>query len=596
MKVAFLLFATAVAAVANAGGDFLTAVHSRSVRSLEGKWSYIVDPQETGFLDYRHNETTGGYFIDIPVNGYKRLIEHDFDRSAKMQIPGAWNCQDLRTFYYEGVMWFRTKFNYQKCKGRRTRLYFGAVNYESYVYLNGKKLGRHVGGFTPFDYDVTDVLVDGENSLVVKADNRRQISAVPTDIFDWWNWGGITREVLLVDLPDLHMRDVYLQAAKGNLKRLRGEISLSTAVAGEKTVIEIPELGIKAESVTDKTGTARFDIGAEPQPWSPENPKLYKVVFSHGDERVTDEIGFRTIEVVGDEIRLNGKKIFLRGACLHDEAEGAKGRVATRAEAETLIARAKKMNCNFLRLAHYPHHEYTVRAAEKAGIMVWGEIPAYWTISWDNPETLANAKAQLNALIRRDRSRANVIIWSVANETPHSDARDRFLTELVATARRADNTRLVSFAMETVLLEDGTRSLKDNLASLVDIASFNCYMGWYGFRELDAIPKIKWAIPWKKPVIVSEFGGGALAGLHGDEYDYFSEERQAAIYRANLKMYGKIKELSGLAPWILSDFRSPRRNRAQVQDGFNRKGLTDENGREKLAFQVMKSFYAEKAK
>jgi beta-glucuronidase len=92
------------------------------------------------------------------------------------------------------------------------------------------------------------------------------------------------------------------------------------------------------------------------------------------------------------------------------------------------------------------------------------------------------------------------------------------------------------------------------------------------------------------------FGGGALAGLHGDEYDYFSEERQAAIYRANLKMYGKIKELSGLAPWILSDFRSPRRNRAQVQDGFNRKGLTDENGREKLAFQVMKSFYAEKAK
>ena len=589
MAIRILAAASAAALTLGASADFITAAGARTARSLAGEWSYVVDPQETGFLDYRHQETPRGYFLDLPHDDPSLLFECDFDRSPRMRVPGAWNCQAPELLYYEGSVWLRTTFDAARRPGRRTVLRFGAVNYEAHVYLNGRKLGRHVGGFTPFDFDVTDLLREGRNSLVVKADSRRRRDGVPTDIFDWWNWGGVTGDVTLIDLPELYMADVYLQAAKGRLDLLEGEIELSERKAGERTAIEIPELGVRAEAETGADGRARFAIPARPEPWSPERPRLYRVAFVHGGERVEDDIGFRTVEAVGRELRLNGRRVFLRGACLHDEATGARGRVSTRAEAEELIARAKRLGCNFLRLAHYPHSEHTVRAAERAGIMLWSEIPTYWTIDWTNPGTLENARAQLRDNIRRDRSRCNVIIWSVANETPRSEARNAFLSELVRTVRAADPNRLVSFAMELRGHDDRSISVGDDLADLVDVVSFNQYTGWY--HPLKDAARISWVIPYEKPVIVSEFGGGAKLGLRGDESLRFSEDMQAAIYRENLKMLGRIDGLAGLAPWILSDFRSPRRNQAGVQDGFNRKGLTDEHGREKLAFGVLRDYY-----
>lgn len=587
-----IVLLTAASAFAAGPVPALTAAYGRAnVTSLNGAWHYIVDPQRIGYLDYRHQEKGDGFFLDLPHDDKYALIEYDFDRSPTMEVPGAWNGQVRELFHYEGALWLRTKFDCAAAgtAGRRFVLQFGAVNYEARVYLNGRKLGAHVGGFTPFAFDVTDLLKPSGNSLVAVVDNARRVESVPTDSFDWWNWGGITRDVQLFEVPVTYISDVYLQSAKGDAGRLKGGIALNPAVPGEKVTLSVPELGLSAEATTGPDGKAVFDLAAEPVLWCPENPKLYRVVFAHGDERVQDEIGFRTVERVGREIRLNGKKVFLKGVCLHDEASGAKDRVRTRADSEALVARAKKLGCNFLRLAHYPHNEFTVRTAEKAGILVWSEIPTYWTIAWENPDTLENAKRQLAENIRRDRSRANVIIWSVANETPRSEARNRFLTELVKAVRAADGTRLVTLAMELSGHDDSSITMRDDLEPLVDVVSFNQYTGWY--HPLKDTERIKWIIPYAKPVIVSEFGGGARYGLHGDENTRFSEEMQAAIYRENLKMLMKIDGISGLAPWILSDFRSPRRLQAGVQDGFNRKGLTDENGNEKMAFGVLKRFY-----
>ena len=211
-------------------------------------------------------------------------------------------------------------------------------------------------------------------------------------------------------------------------------------------------------------------------------------------------------------------------------------------------------------------------------------------IDWGNPATYENAKAQMLDAIRRDRSRANVIIWSVANETPRCPERDEFLRKLIAEVRRADDTRLVSLAMELSRVSGNTVSVHDNLADAVDIVAFNEYIGWY--RPMQEAAGTTWDIPYHKPVVVSEFGAGAKHGFYGDANTRFSEAMQAEVYRGNIPMIMGIKGISGMSPWVLSDFRSPRRNLDGVQDGFNRKGLTDEFGQEKRAFGVLRDFYA----
>jgi beta-glucuronidase len=284
----------------------------------------------------------------------------------------------------------------------------------------------------------------------------------------------------------------------------------------------------------------------------------------------------------------NGEEIFLKGVCIHDEAPGG-GRVTTREEVLENIRRAKSLGCNFVRLAHYPHIEMMVKECEKAGLLVWSEIPLYWMIDWNNSATYASAESQLKEMIGRDVRRANVIIWSIANETVPSKKRNEFLKRLAQKARSLDSTRLISMAMEVTYLEDGTYTIKDELNTEVDIISFNEYFGWY--VQSKDIPNALWRIPFDKPVIISEFGGGAVAGRHGGVKDRWSEEMQKDIYEKNVKMFGGIKNLSGTCPWILNDFRSPRRPLAGVQDGYNRKGLFAPDGSEKLAAGVMRKYY-----
>lgn len=344
--------------------------------------------------------------------------------------------------------------------------------------------------------------------------------------------------------------------------------------------------------MTDLEGRAELSIKAKPTLWCPENPKLYTVTISHEEEVISDEIGFRCIETKDKEILLNGKQIFLRGVSIHEEAPFCQGRTHSAEQAHTLLSWAKEMGCNYVRLAHYPHSELEVREAEKMGIMVWSEIPVYWTISWQNPDTYANAQRQLHDMIYRDKNRAAVVIWSIANETPHSEPRDLFLSNLAKYARTQDNSRLISMAMEVTSASNYHNKLNDNMNEFVDVVSFNQYVGWY--RDTQDAPKMTWEVPYNKPVIVSEFGGGALYGWHADKETRFSEEFQENLYRENLKMLDKIDGLSGLSPWILVDFRSPARYLPDVQDFFNRKGLISSDGQKKMAFYVMQEYYRNK--
>ena len=581
-------------------------VYARQSVSLNGDWNYFADPQEQGYYDYRINPTRWGYFLNAKPQRPSDLVEYDFDACPTMRVPGDWNTQDEQLFLYEGTVWFKKDFEVKgeelsvKNEEKRHLLYFGAVNYEAIVYVNGKMAGRHVGGFTPFCYDVTDLVKEGKNNVIVKVDNKRHANNVPTQIFDWWNCGGITRDVLLLTVGETYIEDYMLQLSrntkvenrKSNRRFLDFSLVLNRKEAGQEVKLSIPELKIKQKFSTDAEGkiNAQFSIpNSQLKLWSPETPILYKVEIQRGDEVIKDEIGFRTIETRGRQLLLNGKPIFLRGVCSHEETAYTSRRCNSAEDADTLLSWARQLGCNFIRLAHYPHNEHAVREAERQGFLLWSEIPVYWTISWKNEKTYANAENQLRSMISRDHNRAAIIIWSLANETPHSDARDAFLGRLATTARGLDSTRLLSMAMEVTGASNYVNRLQDNMNKYVDVVSFNQYIGWY--RDVNDAPKMKWEIPYEKPVIISEFGGGAKAGLHGDKGQRWTEEFQENLYRENLAMLDKIEGLAGTCPWVLKDFRSPRRPLPGIQDGFNRKGLFSDKGQRKLAFYVLREWY-----
>ena len=564
-------------------------VNAYETMSLNGEWNYIVDVQEEGYYDYRMKPTQWGFFQNAKPQRPEDLIEYDFDKSPTMQIPGDWNTQDERLFFYEGTVWFKKSFQAVSMQDYRTLLYFGAVNYDCHVWVNGKEVGHHVGGFTPFNYDISDLLIEGENTIIVKVDNKRHAENVPTQIFDWWNYGGITRDVKLIKVPPVYLEDYNLQLTSLEGRRLSFSVKLNKSEADHTVTLNIPELKIKKTIKTAADGTASVNMKAKPQLWSPENPKRYQVEITLDNSTIGDSIGFRMIETRGKQILLNGQPIFLKGISIHEEKPNGGGRANSTADAHTLLSWAKELGCNFVRLAHYPHNEYMVREAERMGILVWSEIPCYWTIAWKNPKTYENACNQLTDMISRDHNRANVIIWSIANETPHSAERDAFLSRLAKQARSLDSTRLISMAMEVTGASNYVNRLNDNMNEYVDVVSFNQYIGWY--RDVNDAPKMTWEIPYDKPVIISEFGGGAKFGYHGAKNQRWTEEFQENLYRENTAMLDKIDGLAGTTPWILKDFRSPRRVLPGIQDYYNRKGLFSDKGEKKLAFYVLKQWY-----
>ena len=562
-------------------------VSGRKTTSLNGAWHIIIDPLESGL--------NAKYFRNRKPKDKSDLVEYDFEASETLNVPGDWNTQKEKLLFYEGPVWYEKTFSYAKREHTRVFVYFGAVNYRSRIYLNGEALGEHEGGFTPFDFEVTKLLRDGENFIVVEASNQRRNDAVPGLNTDWWNYGGITRDVLLIETPETFIHDYWVQLAKGSHDQIDGWVQLDgDRLPQQRVSIEIAEAGIKTSAVTDADGRAAFHLPAKLQLWSPKNPKLYDVLISSGDDALHDSIGFRTVETRGSQILLNGEPIFLRGISLHEEAPIRGGRAYSADDAQTLLGWAKELGCNFVRLAHYPHNENEIRLADRMGLLVWSEIPVYWDFSWDSPATLANAQLQLKDMIARDHNRASVILWSLSNETPVKPDRLTFLRTLAEDARTLDSTRLITSAMNSAEDDGPDRHIfRDPLGEFLDVLGLNEYYGWYVGRPDDA-DRQTWTSAYDKPLIISEFGGSAAYGRHGDAATRWTEEYQANLFVHQLNMVNKIPHLAGLSPWVLMDFRSPRRPLPGIQDYYNRKGLFSNAGQRKQAFFVLQKFYQDR--
>lgn len=565
----------------------LSNVLLRDRQSLDGSWRAIIDPYDSGYINILGEADRRGWFRDFTPRSPSDRVEYDFDASHEIEVPGDWNTQDAALLYYEGTVWYRTKFEGRPEGSSRFFLHFGAANHTCRVFVDGEELATHVGGFGPFAVEVTGRAGPGEHSLIVQVNNRREPDRIPAMRTDWWNFGGITRSVDLIEVPETFLRDAWLTMDANG--RIVGGATVDGSIQPEITV-ELPDLGLSA-TVVD--GAVELDAPADIARWHPGNPVLHRVRWTCGDDVLEDHVGFRTVRVDGAKILVNDEETFLKGISLHGEGPTGGKRAAGPDDAASLLGWAVELGANFVRLAHYQHDEHMVREADRLGLLSWCELPVYWGIAFGDADVLANALSQTDELVVRDRSRASTILWSVANETLPGPERDRFLTTLAERVRELDPTRLTTCALLTLPSNDPVAHITDPLGDVIDVVAINQYLGWY-YGDRDTIAETRFTTAFGKPIVFSELGAGAKYGNHGTEDEIWTEEFQAAIYREQIAMIAGHDECAGMSPWILKDFRTPLRVLPAIQDGYNRKGLVSEEGERKLAFDVLRAFYAER--
>ena len=556
----------------------------RKKESLNGNWHFTIDPYDTGL------RSNWQILEAQDASGKKLPWDYDYDGGDDIPVPSCWNLYRPEYFYYEGSAWYSRSFSYcPEMDGERVFLRVGAANYDTKVFLNEEFLGNHYGGSTPFYIELTGKLKE-RNIIQLCVNNHRTLDRVPMRNTDWFNYGGVYRDVDLYRLPENFIKKFFIcLAPDDSYQTIQVDVAVAKEDSEDEVLFEIPELNI-SKSVKLQNGSCRFTVKAQLELWTPEHPRLYETIITCRDDQIRDRVGFRQIKVQGTQILLNGKEIFLRGICVHED-DAELGKSSNEADIRRRFADAKELGCNFMRLAHYPHTELAAKIADEVGLLLWEEIPVYWAIDFENPHTYQDAENQLIELIQRDRNRASVIIWSVGNENPDSDPRLSFMSRLAQTAKRWDPSRLVSAAC---LVNHVKIKIEDRLTAYLDVIGMNEYYGWYNrdFSELVSLGKN--SSP-DKPVIISETGADALAGYHSSGTDLFSEEYMEKVYQKQVEIIRKLDYIKGFSPWILYDFRASRRYN-KYQKGYNRKGLiaADKKTR-KLAFYVLQRFYREKA-
>lgn len=447
-----------------APAPLMANVQGRGSTSLNGKWHIVVDEHSIGAKGLFGK----AYFEEPdPLTGMA-LVEFSFDERRQLEVPGDWNSQDERLFRYRDVVWYQRNVEVEKREGERYFLHFDGVNYKAHVYLNGKPLGMHVGGYTAFNIEATDAIRDGSNYLAVRVDAYLDDATIPTKrTSDFFKYGGIVRDVSLVAVPETFTRQYHVYLDDLDSKRIAGWVQLDGASAAKQEVtVTIPEIKASVTATTDAEGRAEFTLdGKKLSLWSPDKPKLYDVSIEANGHKVGDRIGFRSIETRGKQIVLNGELVFLKGISLHDESTLHPGMANSRADAEAQLKLVKELNGNYIRLAHYPHNEHTLRVADELGLMVWSEIPIVSLIDWDNEKTLEIARGQISDNLYRDLNRASIVFWSVANESmPQSPERLAFLTQLAEDARAIDES---DRPLAAALVGDATKEFREVIKRLL---------------------------------------------------------------------------------------------------------------------------------
>jgi len=514
---------------------------------LSGFWRFQPDPAEEGTrIGYPDPET-------------------DVRRWNQVRLPATFEACTPALDAYEGACWFRrTVVVPEGWAGRRVTLRCAGANYHTDVWVNGRHVGRNDDPFLPFEFAVGDAVRYGaENVIVTRVDNVRRAGEVPGTQRGWRTFGGILREVELEACDPLHLAHVTVVAEPGDRS---GQFSVRARVRNDRPRGAVASISVhltdaegrqaaRCASAPTRVGpTGRHVYVAEcgvpgVRAWSPAEPNLYSArvtLLLDGEpvDECTIRVGFRTIRVEGERLLLNGKPIYLTGFNRHEDLP-LYGPTVGPPDGIDLVRRdlldIKAAGANFVRLCHYPHHPVELDLCDELGLLAMDEIPLYWWRGREDGEsayhsTLAAAKRQLTAMIRRDVNHPSVIAWSVSNETDERRAEvvdgNR---ELVCLARELDPTRPAVHV--SCHWQQDPHFEADDIVCVNAYPSLNArgYGGRHDYEWAEGtrfwrerLKELHAQVPGK-PILVTEFGYASFRGVFENA---FGEDAQACAIEA----------------------------------------------------------------
>ena len=547
---------------------------ARIAEPLDGVWDFVTASERTGRMKLPSKYTRSIY---VP--------------SAWEMLPGLEN--------YRGKAWLRKSiFGHGDLA---VRAVFGGVSHTAAVYVDGKRVGGHYDAFTPWDV-VVGGLAEGEHELVVEVDNSFGPHSALHKENDYYTYGGITRPVEVQYVPDLHIDKVFATPVrKGGRWSLDVRVRLKNcgrSSARRGVVVFLSDCDLDLGEVTVRAGAAKqlggTLTGLDVKPWTESTPELYSLtaVLLDGAETtddLTDRVGFREVKVRGKKLLLNGCPIRLRGYNRHEDHPRFGCALPVEAMAADL-AIMRDLGCNFVRTCHYPNDMRFLDLCDEMGFYVWEESHAR-AVNFGHPEFREQIAASTEEMVTWHHNRPSIVMWGCLNECDSVSASGRREhARVLKLLKRLDRSRPVTFA--------SNKGDKDACLDLVDIVSWNRYDAWYGGCPEEVEPRLEKALKWLhspasgggagKPVILSEFGAGAIYGNRQACRSKWSEEYQSDVLDESLRVYLAHPDVVGAAIWQFCDVRITQdcwRNRPRT---MNNKGTVDEYRRAKLAYEVVK--------
>ncbi len=568
----------------------------RRVLPLDGTWRFLPDLRDAGVRQ-----------------GWPSARLRDGDWRS-VPVPAAWDEYAEEFRGYEGVAWFRRRFTLTGSRPRVARLRFEGAGHEATVWLNGRLLGGHRGAYGPFEFDAAAALRPGANVLAVRISHLFSDSTNPMLNTDWWKYGGITRPVslLLSDGPAIDRLTVTVSGEPGSpVANVRGRVAGMRGESLRLVVRAGPEHRRRAD--TSMAASADFSIpfraGDLPR-WSPDHPRLVPLAVELRDadgtvlDRARLRFGVRTVQWDGGVLRLDGRRLRLRGV---NQVEEYPGRTVSpsnrwtcsppaRAVRARLLDLKRGLHGNWFRAAHYPHHPRVPALCDELGLLMPAEIPLCYTP--ERADTTAEGRRMFEELFWRDAHHPSVIMWSMGNERPTNEpATAAGVVRLIRFAKTLDPSRPVTCV--------SNRGLGDRSLHAHDVLVLNEYYGVWGgttpvtsaglptaardlSRELDRLHR---AFP-DKPLVIGEFGTPAFP-VRGNVFG--GERFQAEFYRTQTRVLASKPWLSGCTAWCYTDQRIGSYRRYPVgylgSTQLEVFGLTDFRGRRRPAYRALAAFY-----
>ena len=540
---------------------------------LDGWWEFCTDPDERG--------EDAGYPSSCP-------------ETRPITVPGCWNTE-LGMHGYQGVAWYCKAFE-SDFEGW-AKLTFGAVADLARVWLNGEYLGEHEGGFTAFSFVAQ--IERGENELVVRVDNRHSDTTLPKDAVDWFPYGGISRSVICEQVHKVYIDCVHIRGGIDGQVEVRARVR--NLEAGSITVpLALEVENQRAARTVTIAGQTRQEERlslriADPQLWGPASPHLYTAVIELGTDLYQERFGLREIRVEGSEILLNGQELWIRGVNRHeDHPDWGFALPAKLMQRDIQII--QDLHCNAVRGSHYPNHPTFLDLCDEAGLLFFAELPGwqYSAAQIATEPTKGKLQRMLREMIDEQFNHPCIYTWSMHNEcqTEVDVEGDVDLSSamaaLIGLARELDETRLITYVSH--------RYWRDKHFHLADTICLNQYIGWYvehidGADFGEYLQRMAQLHP-TVPILITEFGAGAIWGQHSMDAVKWSEEYQLQQVTSQIEAMRGNEHVAGCYIWQYCDIAVHPKRALGRPRSMNNKGLVDEYRRPKSAYFAVRDLFA----